>query len=42
MMETLFNLHSKVLSYSLKSTRPEKEEAFNKYFLKSVSSLTLG
>ena len=42
MIETLFNLQSRVMSYTVKSTRPDMETQFNTYFQKVFSSLTIG
>ena len=42
MIETLFNLHSKIMNYTVKSTRPDMENAFNTYFNKVFATLTIG
>lgn len=42
MIEALFNLQSKILNYTIKSTRPDMEQAFNVHLTKTFSLFTLG
>ena len=42
MIETLFNLQSKILTYTVKSTRPDMDTAFSNHLTQMFNKFTIG